>query len=208
MPIATGLGLLIAGLAAGGGSVASAALQSHAAGEAAKSNEATSAQATKVAEDTLAENKREFDQTQQNNWNQYLYKQKQMAPYIGLGQSATNTLAKMLRIPIAQVEPPPTPNFGGAPTSTSPNGQTGGQTTTAPTPDTQQPTTDTSMMPTLNSMLTTNYGAGPRQMAGTQATTATQSTGMVLLRAPDGQSTKAVPAAAVDHYLALGATRA
>lgn len=202
--IGTGLGLLIGGLAAAGGGIASAEMSSSAAGKATDANTAASTQATKVAEDTLDENKREFDQTQQNNWDQYLYKQKQMAPYIGLGTAATNTLSKMLRIPIAQVAPPPTPNFGTAPTTTMP---AGGQTT-APPPDVQQPGGMDSAMstPTLNTMLTTNYGAGP--VAGTQATAPTQAAGLVLLRAPNGQTTKAVPAGQVDHFLALGATRA
>lgn len=208
------VGTAIAGVSGATGVIVAGKMGADAAHEGASATSDASARAEKVAEAQLAENKRQFDLTQKNDWAQYLAHEQRMSPYRGLGVSATNTLSDMLHIPMASVAPPPTPDWGTSPDATAQTGQTGAQ----PAPDVQQAQTEGApppfmagggtSMPTLNSMLVAPL---PSQMgaagAGGVRQPAQMTTGqpqMVTLRAPNGQ-TKQVPANQAAYYQSKGA---
>lgn len=201
------VGTAIAGVAGATGVIVAGKMGADAAHEGADATTAAANQAAKTAEATLAENKRQFDLTQKNNWAQYLAHEQRMAPYRGLGVSATNTLSDMLHIPMASIAPPPTPDWGDQQDAPTQTGQ-------PPAPDVQQAQTEGApppfmanngtSMPTLNSMLVaplSSMGGGMRPPTR-MASAAPQ---MVMLRAPNGQTMK-VPANQVAHYQSKGAT--
>lgn len=186
--IGTAIGLAIAGIAGATGSVVAAKMGSDAAKEGAGLQAKAADQAAQVAKDQLAENKRQFDMTQAANWQQYLHHQKALAPYQGIGVSATNTLADMMHMPIAHIAPPPTPDFI----------TNMGKTTTGQQPNQPPPFVAQGGQPNLTSML-------QRPATSTSPPMGQQGGQMVMLRAPNGQ-TRAVPANQVQHYTSQGAT--
>jgi hypothetical protein len=209
------VGTAIAGIAGATGVIVAGKMGADAAHEGASATSDAAARAEKVAEAQLSENKRQFDLTQKNNWAQYLAHEQRMAPYRGLGVSATNTLSDMLHIPMANIAPPPNPDWGTAPTATTQTGQ-------APAPDVPQATTAGApppfaapgggqvytSMPTLNSMLVAPLASMGPSAAGGVRQPAQMTSGappMVMMRAPNGR-TQQVPANQVAHYQSKGAT--
>lgn len=140
--IGTGIGLLIAGLASGASSVVASKVASNSAGKAGDQNAIAAdkqlayltgkdAQDQKNFDSTAAENRRQFDVTQNLNLDQYNQKEARLAPYRSIGAGATGTLADLMGVPMTQVpsgaaRPPLSSAPGSAPTGTPSTSGSGG----------------------------------------------------------------------------------
>lgn len=108
--IGTGIGMLIAGLAAAGGTIAASKIGSGAAKragefEAAGADKQLAYLKTKDLEDqrnwetTRDDNRRMFDQTERSNYDQWAFREGNLAPYRAIGTGATATLAHLMGTP-------------------------------------------------------------------------------------------------------------
>jgi hypothetical protein len=124
--IGTGIGMLIAGLAAGAGTITAAKIGSNAAKNAGTLEasaaekqlaylKAKDAQDQANWENTQAENRRQFDQTQQLNYGQWATREGNLAPYRAIGSGATATLANLMGVPFNPGSFAPAPYRAGAP---------------------------------------------------------------------------------------------
>lgn len=222
MCFGTATGFAIGGLASGLGAIGAGALGASGAKAGADAEAQAAADAAKVAEDTLAENKRQFDLTQQNNWAQYQAQQQRLAPYQGLAAGATASLANLLKIPIQTMPALPQPDFGtdpataptSAPASAAPSSSAAAPTMTQPifTAAGTPAGTPTSAAPSLASMFKSPLTVAPGSLApgvtgpngNITPSVSPTAAGLVTMQGPNGQ-TMQVPANQVAQWQARGA---
>lgn len=109
---------MIAGGAAAGASVYGATKASRAANKGAKETSAAAHEALEYTKVKDAQDREDSLAAERANYEQWLARERRMAPYRSAGQGATNTIASMLGLPTAEFPEPPMPAYlrdGGAP---------------------------------------------------------------------------------------------
>lgn len=135
--IGTGIGMLIAGIAAGAGQAAAAKIGSNSAKRAGAMDASAADKQLQFERDQSAQDQANFDKTQALNYEQWANREKQLAPYRAAGSSANTTLANLIGLPMNTDAFQPPPYMGSQPAAAGapPAANAGGNATVPQRPN-------------------------------------------------------------------------